>query len=129
MKNNRLGRGSRGPPKPPVGPGQSPGRVQGGKAPTRPKTNWCIFTCLRKALHESRLFIFIIQKSCQILEIIDFGKNNIKKKKNHQTSMKFISYQKLVKMVKDVYYSKGFSYELALEMGLNLHFLCMNLSY
>ena len=32
--------------------------------------------------------------------------------------MNFISYQKLVKMVKDVYYSKGLSYELALEMGL-----------
>ena len=30
--------------------------------------------------------------------------------------MNFISYQKLVKMVKDVYYSMGFSYELALEM-------------
>ena len=32
--------------------------------------------------------------------------------------MNFISYQKLVKMVKDVYYSKDLSYELALEMGL-----------
>ena len=34
--------------------------------------------------------------------------------------MNFISYQKLVKMVKDVhvYYSKGFSYELALENGV-----------
>ena len=46
--------------------------------------------------------------------------------------MNFISYQKLVKMVKDVYYSKGLSYELALEileMGFNWHRLCMNLSY
>ena len=33
-------------------------------------------------------------------------------------SMNFISYQKLVKMVKDVYYSKGLSYELALKWGL-----------
>ena len=40
--------------------------------------------------------------------------------------MTFISYQKLVKMVKDVYYSKGLSYELALEMGFNWHCLCMN---
>ena len=42
--------------------------------------------------------------------------------------MNSISYQKLVK---DVYYSKGLSYELALEMGLNWHCLCMNylLSY
>ena len=34
--------------------------------------------------------------------------------------MNFISYQKLVKMVKDVhvYYSKGLSYELALENGV-----------
>ena len=39
--------------------------------------------------------------------------------------MNFISYQKLVKMVKDVYYSMGLSYELALEMGFNWHFLCM----
>ena len=29
----------------------------------------------------------------------------------------FISYQKLIKMVKDVYYFKGLSFELALEMG------------
>ena len=43
--------------------------------------------------------------------------------------MNFISYQKLVKMVKDVYYSMGLSYELALEMGFNWHCLCMNLSY
>ena len=43
--------------------------------------------------------------------------------------MNFISYQKLVKMVKDVYYSNGLSYELALEMGFNWHCLCMNLSY
>ena len=43
--------------------------------------------------------------------------------------MNFISYQKLVKMVKDVYYSMGFSYELALEMGFNLHCIYMNLSY
>ena len=42
--------------------------------------------------------------------------------------MNFISYQKLVKMVKDVYYSMDLSYELALEMGFNWH-LCMNLSY
>ena len=35
--------------------------------------------------------------------------------------MNFISYQKLVKVVKDVYYSKGLSYELALEMGFNWH--------
>ena len=33
--------------------------------------------------------------------------------------MNFISYQKLVKMVKDIYYSMGLSYELALEMGFN----------
>ena len=39
--------------------------------------------------------------------------------------MNFI-YQKLVKMVKDVYYSKGLSYELALEMEFNWHYLCMN---
>ena len=44
-------------------------------------------------------------------------------------TMNFISYLKLVKMVKDVYYSKGISYELALEMAFNLHCLCMNLSY
>ena len=31
--------------------------------------------------------------------------------------MNFISYQELVKMVKDVNYSKGLSLELALEMG------------
>ena len=43
--------------------------------------------------------------------------------------MNFISYQKLVKMVKDVYYSKGLSCELALEMGFNWHCLCRNLSY
>ena len=43
--------------------------------------------------------------------------------------MNFISYQKLVKMVKDVFYSKGLSYELALEMGFNWHCLYMNLSY
>ena len=42
--------------------------------------------------------------------------------------MNFISDQKLVKMVKDVYYSMGFSYELALEMGFNWHCLCMNFS-
>ena len=40
--------------------------------------------------------------------------------------MNFISYQKLVKMVKDVDYSKGLSCELALEMGVNWHCLCMN---
>ena len=40
--------------------------------------------------------------------------------------MNFISYQKLAKMVKDVCYSKGLSYELALEMGLSWHCLCMN---
>ena len=40
--------------------------------------------------------------------------------------MNFISYQKLVKMVKDLYYSKGLSYELALEMGFKWHCLCMN---
>ena len=39
--------------------------------------------------------------------------------------MNFISYQKLVKMVKDVYYSMDLSYELALEMGFNWHCLCM----
>ena len=43
--------------------------------------------------------------------------------------MNFISYQKLVKMVKDVYYCKGLSYELGLEMGFNWHCLCMNLNY
>ena len=43
--------------------------------------------------------------------------------------MNFISYQKLVKMVKDVCYSMGFSYKLALEMGFHWHCLCMNLSY
>ena len=37
--------------------------------------------------------------------------------------MKFISNQKLVKIVKDVYYSKGLSYELALEMGFNWHYV------
>ena len=47
-----------------------------------------IFTCLRKALHESRLFIFIIQKSCQKLEIIGFSIKNNKKKKNCQTSIR-----------------------------------------
>ena len=41
--------------------------------------------------------------------------------------MNFISYQKLVKMVKDVYYSKGFSYKLALEMGFNWH--CLSINY
>ena len=41
--------------------------------------------------------------------------------------MSFISYQKLIKMVKNIYYSKGLSYELALEMGFNWHCLCMNL--
>ena len=41
--------------------------------------------------------------------------------------MDFISYQKLVNTVKDEYYSKGLSYELALEMGLNWHCLCLNL--
>ena len=40
--------------------------------------------------------------------------------------MNFICYQKLVKMVKNVYCSKGLSHELALEMGFNLHCLCMN---
>ena len=40
--------------------------------------------------------------------------------------MNFISYQNLVK---DVYYSMGFSNELALEMGFNWHCLCMNFSY
>ena len=42
--------------------------------------------------------------------------------------MNFISYQKLVKMVKDVhvYYSKSLSYKLTLEMGFNWHCLCMN---
>ena len=40
--------------------------------------------------------------------------------------MNFISYQKLHKMVKDVYYTKDLSYELALEMGFNWHCLCMN---
>ena len=50
--------------------------------------NLCIFTWLRKAPHESRLFIFIIQKRCQILEIIDFSNNKIKKKKNCQTSIR-----------------------------------------
>ena len=34
-------------------------------------------------------------------------------------SMNFISYQKLNKMVKDVYYSKGISCELAFQMGFN----------
>ena len=43
--------------------------------------------------------------------------------------MNFISYQKLVKMVKDVYYSMDLSYELPLEVGFNWHCLCMNLSY
>ena len=42
--------------------------------------------------------------------------------------MNFISYQKFVKMVEDVYYSKGLSYELGLEMVFNWHCLCMNLS-
>ena len=37
--------------------------------------------------------------------------------------MNFISYQKLVKMVKDVCYSKGLSYELALEMGFSCRVL------
>ena len=41
--------------------------------------------------------------------------------------MNFISYQKLAEMVKDVYYSKGPSYELALEMGFNWHCLCINI--
>ena len=41
--------------------------------------------------------------------------------------MNFISYQKLVEIVKDVYYSKDLSYELALEMGFNWHCLCMNI--
>ena len=40
--------------------------------------------------------------------------------------MNFISYQKLVKMVKDVCYSMGLSCELALEIELNWHCLCMN---
>ena len=42
--------------------------------------------------------------------------------------MNFISYQKLVKMVKGVhvYYSKSLPYELALELGFNWHCLCMN---
>ena len=40
--------------------------------------------------------------------------------------MNFISYQELIKMVKDVYYSKGLSNELALEMGFNWYCLCMN---
>ena len=43
--------------------------------------------------------------------------------------MNFISYQNPIKMVKDVYYSKGLSYELALEMGFNWYCLCMNLNY
>ena len=43
--------------------------------------------------------------------------------------MNFIYYQKLVKMVKDVYYSKGLTFELALEMGFNLHCLCMIMNY
>ena len=45
--------------------------------------------------------------------------------------MNLISYEKLVKIVKDVYYFKGFSYELALEVGFNWHCLCINylLSY
>ena len=43
--------------------------------------------------------------------------------------MNFILYQKLVRMVKDVYNSMGFCNELALEIGFNWHCLCMNLSY
>ena len=62
-----LGRESRGPPRLPVDQGQSPGRGSRGVKLPGPKTNLCVFTCLKKALHESRLFIFIIQKSCQIL--------------------------------------------------------------
>ena len=81
LENNRLGQGSKGPPRPLVGPGQSPGGAPEGESPPWPKTNLFIFTCLRKALHESSLFIFIIQKSCQILEIIDFSKN--KKQEGH----------------------------------------------
>ena len=42
--------------------------------------------------------------------------------------MNYISYQKLVEMVKDVYYSNGLSYELALEMGFDWHCLCMNIN-
>ena len=41
----------------------------------------------------------------------------------------FISYQKLVKMVKDGYHSKGLSYELALEMGYNWHCLHIYMKY
>ena len=40
--------------------------------------------------------------------------------------MNFISYQKLVNMVKDVYYSKSLFYELGLEIGFNWHCLSMN---
>ena len=40
--------------------------------------------------------------------------------------MNFISYQKLVKIGNDLYYYKGLSYELALEMVSNLQCLCMN---
>ena len=44
--------------------------------------------------------------------------------------MNFISYQKLVKIGKDLYYSKGLSYELALEMGLiGMVYVCITLSY
>ena len=32
-ENNRLGRGWRGPPRPPLGPGQRPGRGPGGRSP------------------------------------------------------------------------------------------------
>ena len=38
--------------------------------------------------------------------------------------MNFISYQKLVKMVKDVYYAKSLFNELGLEIGFNWHCLC-----
>ena len=41
--------------------------------------------------------------------------------------MNSISYQKLVEMVNNVYYSTGLSYELAREMGFNWHCLCMNI--
>ena len=46
--------------------------------------------------------------------------------------MNFISYQKLVKMVKDNNIPRAFPiYELALEIGFNWHCLCINykLSY
>ena len=80
LENNR-GRGSRGPPGPPVGPGgRLASRGSRGTCPPGQK-QICVFSdALGKLFMNLRLFIFIIQKSCQILEIIHFSNKNKKKK-------------------------------------------------